>query len=60
MEKDAERAEVKVQEGPPGFTFLRGEKFTFKYSFRAVENMKVRDLSTVRTAKTEVFEASGV
>lgn len=41
MEKEKERSEVKVKEGPPGFTFLKGEKYIFKYSFRAKEGMKV-------------------
>ena len=39
--KDKERSEVKVQEGPKGFPFEKGEKYIFKYSFRAVEGMKV-------------------
>lgn len=30
-----------MQEGPEGFPFLKNEKYTFKYSFRAVEDMKV-------------------
>lgn len=41
MEKEKERAEVKVQEGPPGFDFRKGDKYIFKYSFRAKEGMKV-------------------
>lgn len=39
--KNEERAEVKVQEGPEGFPFLYGQKYIFKYSFRAVEGMQV-------------------
>lgn len=46
VEKDAERAEVKVQEGPDGFPFLKNEKYIFKYSFRAVEGMKVANRFT--------------
>lgn len=41
VEKSKERSEVKVQEGPPGFNFRKGEKYTFKYSFKAKEGMKV-------------------
>lgn len=32
---------MKVQEGPPGFTFLKGDKYIFKYSFKAKDGMKV-------------------
>lgn len=41
VKKEAERSEVKVQEGPEGFSFLKNEKYVFKYSFRAKEEMKV-------------------
>ena len=41
LPKGAERAEVKVQEGPEGFGFRKGEKYIFKYSFRAKEGMRV-------------------
>lgn len=41
VSKDNERSEVKVQEGPDGFPFLKHEEYIFKYSFRAVEGMKV-------------------
>lgn len=41
MEKEKERSEVKVQEGPEGFGFLKGEKYIFKYSVRPKEGMKV-------------------
>lgn len=41
VKKEAERSEVKVQEGPEGFPFLKNEKYIFKYSFRAVDGMKV-------------------
>lgn len=41
VEKEKERSEVKVQEGPDGFPFLHGEKYIFGYSFRAKEGMKV-------------------
>lgn len=41
MSKDNERSEVKVQEGPEGFPFRKGEEYIFKYSFRVVEGMKV-------------------
>lgn len=43
---EEERAEVKVQEGPEGFTFLKGDRYIFKYSFRAVEDMKVSNRFT--------------
>lgn len=39
--KNKERAEVKVQEGPEGFDFKYGEKYIFKYSFKAKKGMKV-------------------
>lgn len=39
--KEKERSEVKVKKGPEGFPFLKGEKYIFSYSFRAVEGMKV-------------------
>ena len=41
VDKDEERAEVKVQEGPAGFPFLKGETYIFKYSFKAKEGMEV-------------------
>lgn len=41
MAKEEERSEVKVKKGPEGFPFLKGEKYVFSYSFRAVEGMKV-------------------
>lgn len=41
VKKKEERSEVKVQEGPEGFGFYEGETYTFKYSFRAKEGMKV-------------------
>ncbi|CAN0032916.1 unnamed protein product, partial [Sphacelaria rigidula] len=41
VEKEKERSEVKVQEGPEGFGFLKGEKYIFKYSVRPKEGMKV-------------------
>eukprot|EP00903_Cladosiphon_okamuranus_P018095 g16653.t1 len=41
VKKEEERSEVKVQRGPEGFPFLYGEKYIFKYSFKAVEGMKV-------------------
>ena len=46
MKKNQERSEVKVQEGPDGFPFLKGEKYVFSYSFRAVEGMKVSNRFT--------------
>lgn len=45
MTKDNERAEVKVQDGPEGFPFLKNEKYIFKYSFRAVDGMEVTSRS---------------
>lgn len=59
VEKDEERSEVKVQEGPEGFPFLKYEKYIFKYSFRAEEGMKVNAVP-LRTAanranKTRLF-----
>lgn len=41
VDKDEERSEVKVQEGPEGFPFLKNEEYIFKYSFRAIEGMEV-------------------
>ncbi|CAB1096171.1 unnamed protein product [Ectocarpus sp. CCAP 1310/34] len=41
VDKDEERSEVKVQEGPEGFPFLYGEEYNFKYSFKLIEDMKV-------------------
>eukprot|EP00904_Undaria_pinnatifida_P008919 jgi/Undpi1/5157/HiC_scaffold_19.g08508.m1 len=41
VKKEAERSEVKVQQGPSGFPFKKNERYVFKYSFRAVESMKV-------------------
>ncbi|CAB1105416.1 unnamed protein product [Ectocarpus sp. CCAP 1310/34] len=41
VDKDEERSEVKVQEGPEGFPFLYGEEYIFKYSFKPIEDMKV-------------------
>eukprot|EP00752_Nemacystus_decipiens_P010979 g9756.t1 len=41
VDKDEERSEVKVQEGPKGFPFLYGETYIFKYSFKPIEDMKV-------------------
>ena len=41
MDKNEERAEVKVQEGPEGFPFLKNEKYVFRYSFKADEGMRV-------------------
>ncbi|CAM9098334.1 unnamed protein product [Scytosiphon promiscuus] len=41
VEKDAERAETKVMEGPEGFPFLKGEEYIFKYSVKPVEDMLV-------------------
>ncbi|CAB1114978.1 unnamed protein product [Ectocarpus sp. CCAP 1310/34] len=41
VDKDEERSEVKVQEGPEGFPFLYGEEYIFKYSFQAIEDMQV-------------------
>jgi len=32
---------VKIQEGPEGFGFYKGETYTYRYSFRAKEGMKV-------------------
>lgn len=32
---------MKVQEGPEGFMFLKGEHYVFRYSFRAKEGMAV-------------------
>lgn len=32
---------MKVKKGPEGFTFLKGDHYIFKYSFRAVDGMKV-------------------
>lgn len=45
VSKDNERSEVKVQEGPEGFPFLHGEEYIFKYSFKAVEGMKVHTIN---------------
>ena len=39
--KESERAEVKVQEGPKGFPFLKHQKYIFRYSFQAKEGMRV-------------------
>ena len=39
--KKAERAEVKVNEGPKSFPFLKNEKYIFRYSFQAKEGMRV-------------------
>ena len=39
--KKAERAEVKVNEGPEGFPFLKHQKYIFRYSFQAKEGMRV-------------------
>lgn len=41
MAKEKERSEVKVQEGPDGFPFLKNQKYIFKYSFKAKEGMRV-------------------
>ncbi len=41
MKKDEERSETKVNEGPEGFDFNKGETYTIKYSFKAREGMKV-------------------
>lgn len=41
MKKDEERSETKVNEGPEGFDFFKGETYTIKYSFKAKEGMKV-------------------
>lgn len=41
MEKDEERSEVKVKSGPNGFDFRKGDRYIFKYSFRAKEGMRV-------------------
>lgn len=41
VKKDEERSEVKVKAGPEGFSFLKHERYVFKYSFRAKEGMKV-------------------
>ena len=41
MDKNEERAEVKVQEGPKGFPFLKHEKYVFRYSFQPKEGMRV-------------------
>lgn len=41
MKKDEERSETKVNEGPDGFDFNKGEKYIFKYSFKPREGMKV-------------------
>ncbi|CAM9880751.1 unnamed protein product [Ectocarpus sp. 12 AP-2014] len=39
--KNVQRAETKVAYGPEGFPFLKGERYIYKYSFRAVEGMKL-------------------
>lgn len=39
--KSKERSEVKVKDGPDGFPFLKGERYVFRYSFRAKEGMRV-------------------
>lgn len=44
--KEEERSEVKVQQGPEGFTFLKGDPYIFRYSFRAVEDMMVSNRFT--------------
>lgn len=41
VKKDEERSETKVNEGPDGFDFNKGEKYTFKYSFKPREGMRV-------------------
>ncbi|CAM9650390.1 unnamed protein product [Ectocarpus fasciculatus] len=41
VKKDEERSETKVNEGPEGFDYFKGEKYTIKYSFRAEEGMRV-------------------
>lgn len=48
VDKEKERSEVKVQEGPDGFPFLKNEKYIFKYSFRAVDDMKVSAPSSLK------------
>lgn len=44
--KEKERAEVIVENPPTGFDFRKGETYTFKYSFRAKEGMRVSGSST--------------
>lgn len=44
--KEKERAEILLQQGVGGFQFKKGEKYIFKYSFRAKEGMKVSGSST--------------
>ena len=39
--KSVQRAETKVTFGPDLFPFLENERYVFKYSFRAVEGMKL-------------------
>lgn len=39
--KSVERAETKVTFGPELFPFLENERYVFKYSFRAVDGMKL-------------------
>ncbi|CAN0313276.1 unnamed protein product [Ectocarpus sp. 6 AP-2014] len=39
--KNVQRAETKVAYGPEGFPFLKGERYIYKYSFRAVQGMKL-------------------
>lgn len=51
MKKKEERSEVKVQEGPEGFDFFKGETYTYKYSFRAKEGMKVGKRYVVATQR---------
>ena len=41
MAKEEERAEVKVQRGPKGFHFKKGEGYTYRYSFKAKKGMRV-------------------
>lgn len=39
--KEAERSEVKVNEGPDEFSFRKGERYIFRYSFRPKGGMRV-------------------
>lgn len=46
VEKEIERAEVVVVDGPTGFDFVKGETYVFTYSFRAKQDMRVASYST--------------
>lgn len=60
VKKKEERSEVKIQEGPEGFDFFKGETYTYKYSFRAKEGMKVGKKYVVATQRLLIVIASGI